>query len=65
MNYIIQKNPVPPKLPIIELKPFHKIGPLSFYGTTRYEWAHRHNTKNRTTLGPNKRLTRNNPAWAD
>ena len=54
MNTIIQNNPVLPKLPYTTLKPFHNLGPLEFYGTTRYEWAHRNYKNNCTGFGSNK-----------
>ena len=58
---IVEKNPVPLKLIYTELKPFHNFGPLKFYGTTRYEWAHRHYMKNWITFETNMHLNKNKP----
>ena len=65
MHWIIQKNLVLFKLSYKRLKPFHDFGTLSFYGTARYEWSHKHYTKYHTGFGPESHLTKNNPAWAD
>ena len=42
----IPKNSVLCKLTYTNLKPYHNFGPLSLYGTTRYEWAHRYYNNN-------------------
>ena len=65
MNRIIQKKSVLRKLPYTELKPFHNFFPLTFYDTTRYEWAHIHYKKNWTTFRPNTHTNKNSPTWAD
>ena len=62
VDHTIQKKPVLNNLPYTELKPFHKFGPLIFYSTTRYKWAHRHYTKYWNTFRPNMHLNKNNPA---
>ena len=59
----IQKEPVLHKLPYTKLKHFHNFGPLSFYGTTRYKWAHIHYKKHRTWFSTKTRLTKIKPAW--
>ena len=61
MNHIIQETPVLGKLSYTKLKYFHNFVPLSFYGTTKYEWAHRHYNKHHTIYGPKTHLTKKTP----